>query len=57
MTDYYEEKHQRDMWLKKHQTHMTKNEYEQYWELIRTILGAEVEMDRLYEKMKKELAE
>ena len=40
-------------WLHDHQQNMTDEEHERYWEYLRTYLEAEIELDHLYEVVKK----
>ena len=47
----------RQMWLKDHEKNMTDEEHEEFWNLMRTIIIAEVDMDNLYEKIKKRVGE
>jgi len=47
------EQNDRINWLDEHQQNMTDEEHERYWEYLRIYLEAEIELDKLYEVVKK----
>ena len=51
------EQNDRLNWLDRHQQNMTDGEHEHFWECLRTYLEAEIELDHLYDAVKKRVGE
>ena len=47
------EQNDRINWLDEHQQNMTDGEHERFWNLLRTYLEMEIELDKMYEVVKK----